>query len=71
MLLGKITSIIKTDKELNLFHDFAAEGVHLCPQEKEGTSSSFGHSEMYTLVTFTDRQEMYTLAKFTDRQEAK
>ena len=60
-----------TDKELNLSHDFAAEGVHLCPQEKEGTSSSFGHSKMYTLVTFTDRQEMYTLAKFTDRQEAK
>ena len=33
---------------LNLFDEFAAEFVDLCPQEEECTSSSCGDSKMYT-----------------------
>ena len=35
-----------TDKDLNLFDD-CAEYVHLCPQEEDCTSSSWGHSKIY------------------------
>ena len=50
---------IVTDKGLNLFDDCVAEWVYLCPQEEECTSSSWGHSKMYTPGTIenwkTDR----------------
>ena len=50
---------IETGKGLNLFDDCAAECVYLCPQEEECTSSSWGHSKVYTLGTMenskTDR----------------
>ena len=49
-----------SDKDLNLFDECAAECVHLCPQKEERTSSSsWGHSKMYTPGTIassdTDR----------------
>ena len=37
-----------TDKDLNLFDDYAAEYVHLRPQEENCTSSFWGHSKMYS-----------------------
>ena len=42
------------DKGLNLSDDFAAECVHLCPQEEGCTSSSWGHSKMYTPGTIAN-----------------
>ena len=47
---------IVTDKGLNLFDDCAAEFVYLCPQEEECTSSSWGHSKIYTLGTMANSQ---------------
>ena len=44
------------DKDLNLFDDCAAECVYLCPQEEECTSSSWGHSKIYTLGTMANSQ---------------
>ena len=38
---------IVIDRGLNLFDD-CAKCVHLCPQEEEVHSSSWGHSKMYT-----------------------
>ena len=45
-----------TDKGLNLFNDCAAECVYLCPQEEECTSSSRGHSKIYTPGTIANSQ---------------
>ena len=45
-----------TDKGLNLFDDCAADYVYLCPQEEECTSSSGGHSKIYTLGTMENSQ---------------
>ena len=47
---------IVTGKGLNLFGDCAAGCVHLCPQEGECTSSSWGHSKMYTPGTVANSQ---------------
>ena len=47
---------IVTDKGLNFFDDSAAECVYLCPQEEECTSSSWGHSKIYTLGTMENSQ---------------
>ena len=49
---------IVTDKGLNLFDDCAAKCVYLCPQEEKCSSSSWGHSEIYTPGTIanSDRQ---------------
>ena len=47
---------IETGKGLNLFDDCAAECVYLCPQEEECTSSSWGHSKIYTLGTMANSQ---------------
>ena len=44
------------DKGLNIFDECAADCVHLCPQEKECTSSFWGDSEMYTPGTITNSQ---------------
>ena len=50
---------IVSDKDLNLFDDCAAEWVYMYPQKEERTSSSWGHSKMYTAGTIgnskTDR----------------
>ena len=54
---------IETDKGLNLFDDCATECVHLCPQEEERTSSSWGHSKMYTPGTIAVSQTDRVLAK--------
>ena len=45
-----------TDKGLNLFDDCAAVCVYLCPQEEECTSSSWGHSTIYTPGTIVNSQ---------------
>ena len=45
-----------TGKGLNLFDDCADECVYLCPQEDECTSSSWGHSKIYTLGTIANPQ---------------
>ena len=37
-----------TDKDFNLFDEFAAICVNLSPQEEECTSSLWGDSKMYT-----------------------
>ena len=37
---------IVTVKGLNLFDDCSGKCVHLCPQEEECTSSSWGHNKM-------------------------
>ena len=38
-----------TDKSLNLFHDYVAECVYLCPEEEEPTlCTTLGHSKIYT-----------------------
>ena len=47
---------IVTDKGLNLFDDCAAEFVYLFPQEEECTSSSRGHSKIYTPGTLANSQ---------------
>ena len=52
-----------TDKGLNLFDDCASENVHLCPQEKECTSSSWGHREMSTPGTIANSQTNGTPTK--------
>ena len=39
---------IVADKDSNLFDEYAAECVHLCLQEEESTSSSWGDSKIYT-----------------------
>ena len=44
------------DKGWNVFDEFAAECVHLCPQEEECTSSSWGHSKMYAPGTIIKSQ---------------
>ena len=44
------------DKGLNLFHECAAECVHLCHQEEECTSSALGDSEMYIAGTIANSQ---------------
>ena len=43
-------------KGLNIFDECAADCVHLCPQEKECTSSFWGDSKMYTPGTITNSQ---------------
>ena len=45
-----------TDKDLNLFNEFAAELVHLCPQEEKCTSSSSGDNKIYTPGTIANLQ---------------
>ena len=45
------------DKGLNIFDECAAECVHLCLQEEERSSSSWGNSKMRTHGT---------IAKFTE-----
>ena len=52
-----------TDKGLNLFDDCAAECVHLCPQEEQRTSSSWGHNKMYTPGTMANSQTDRTPTK--------
>ena len=47
---------IVADKGLNLFHECAAECVHLSSQEEECTSSSWGDSKMYRLGTIANSQ---------------
>ena len=47
---------IETRKGLNLFNNCAAEFVYLCPQEEDCTSSSWGHSKIYTLGTMANSQ---------------
>ena len=44
------------DKGLNLFDEWAAECVYVCPQEEECTSSSWGESKMYTPGTKANSQ---------------
>ena len=39
---------IKADKHLNLFDEYAAECVHLCPQKEECIFSFWGDSKLYT-----------------------
>ena len=34
-----------SDKDLNLFDEYATECVHLCPQEEECTSFSWGDNK--------------------------
>ena len=53
------------DKALNLFDDYAAECVHLCSQEEECTSSSWGHSKMYTPGTVANSQTDRAPTKIT------
>ena len=48
------------DEGLNLFNECAAECVHLCPQEKECASSSWGDSKMYTPGTIANSQGTLT-----------
>ena len=47
---------IEIGKGLNLFDDCAAECVYMCPQEEECTSSSWGHSKIYTLGPMENSQ---------------
>ena len=46
-----------TDKGLNLFNDCAAECIYLCRLEEECTSSSWGHSKIYTPGTIANSQK--------------
>ena len=48
------------DEGLNPFDECAAECVHLCPQEEESTSSSWGDSKMYTSGTIANSQRTPT-----------
>ena len=45
-----------TDKGLNFFDGCAAECVYPCPQGEECTSSSWGHSTVYTPGTIANSQ---------------
>ena len=49
-----------TDKGLNLFDESAAECVHLCPQEKKYTSSSWAKGKMYTSSNIANSQKKPT-----------
>ena len=49
-----------TDKGFNLFDEWAARCGHLSPQEEECTSSSWGHSKMYTFGSIGNSQKMLT-----------
>ena len=52
-----------TDKDLNLFDDYAAEYAHLRPQEGKCTSSFWGHSKMYSPDIIENSQTDRTLTK--------
>ena len=45
-----------TIKGLNLFNNYGAKCVHLCPWEEECTSSSWRNSKMYILGTIANLQ---------------
>ena len=48
-----------TDKAFNLFDECAARSLHLLPQEKECTSSSWGDSKIiYTSSRIENSQKM-------------
>ena len=54
-----------TDKGLNLFDECASRCVHLSPQEKECTSSSWGNSKMYTSGSIASSQRVLNKIKET------
>ena len=49
-----------SDKGLNRFDECAAECVHLCTQEEQCTSSSWGDNKMYTPGTIANSQRTPT-----------
>ena len=49
-----------TDKGFNIFDECAAKCVHLFPQKKEYTSSSWGDSNMYRSGSTANSRRMLT-----------
>ena len=45
-----------TDKDLNLFYEFAARCVHLSIQEEQCNFSFWGNSKMYTCGTIANSE---------------
>ena len=59
-----------TDKGLNIFDECTTECVYLCPQEEECTSSSWGHSKIYTAGTIENSQTDRTSTKINKNDAA-